>query len=132
MWHVVVWALVAVLAAPWTLACLAAHWLLTGPDWSAGQWQAWVQWLEQWRIPVWLADWLPMASITALKAWLTTLGPWVESLLSHTPALLGWLVPLLWLGWGLGLLVLVMLGAAGSVLVVALRPVPRPAAQPVA
>ncbi|MES2718871.1 MAG: hypothetical protein V4795_24140 [Pseudomonadota bacterium] len=125
MWHVVVWALVAVLATPWTLACLALHWLLTGPDWSGGSVQVWMQWLEQWRIPVWLAEWLPMDGIGMLKAWLTTLGPWVESLLAQAPALLGWLVPLLWIGWILGLLVLVVLGAAGSVLVVALRRPPR-------
>jgi uncharacterized protein involved in cysteine biosynthesis len=70
-----------------------------------------------------------MASVPALKAWLTALGPWVESLLAQAPALLTWLVPLLWIAWGLGLLVLVMLGVAGSVLVVALRQPapPRPA-----
>lgn len=124
MWHVVVWALVALLVVPWTLACLALHWLLTGPDWAGGSVQAWMAWLEQWRFPLWLAEWLPMASITTLKAWLTTLGPWVESLLAQAPALLGWLVPLLWVGWSLGLLVLVVLGVAGSVLVVAVR---RPA-----
>jgi len=129
MWHVLVWALVALLAAPWTLACLGLHWLLTGPDWSAAGVGAWVDWLAQWRIPVWLADWLPMASITALKTWLTTLGPWLESLLASAPSLLAWLVPLLWAGWLLGLLVLIVLGVAGSVLVVALR---RPANKPFA
>ena len=129
MWHVVVWALVALVAAPWTLVCMGLHWLLSGPDWSVGDTDTWLRWLEQWQIPVWLADWLPMASVTALKAWLTALGPWVESLLAQAPALLTWLVPLLWIAWGLGLLVLVMLGVAGSVLVVALRrpAPPRPA-----
>jgi hypothetical protein len=129
MWHVVVWALVALVAAPWTLVCMGLHWLLSGPDWSVGDTDTWLRWLEQWQIPVWLADWLPMASVTALKAWLTALGPWVESLLAQAPALLTWLVPLLWIAWGLGLLVLVMLGVAGSVLVVALRQPapPRPA-----
>ena len=129
MWHVVVWALVALVAAPWTLVCMGLHWLLSGPDWLVGDTDTWLRWLEQWQIPVWLADWLPMASVTALKAWLTALGPWVESLLAQAPALLTWLVPLLWIAWGLGLLVLVMLGVAGSVLVVALRrpAPPRPA-----
>ena len=62
MWHVVVWGLAALLAVPWTLACLGVHWLLTGPDWSGGDVGSWLRWLEQWQIPVWLADWLPMAS----------------------------------------------------------------------
>lgn len=121
MWHALVWALIALLALPWTGASLAAHWLLTGPDWSVGGMQGWMAWLEQWRIPVWLAAWLPMEAVTTLKAMLTTLGPWLEDALAMAPALAGWLVPLLWLGWGLGLLVLVLLGVAGSVLVAAVR-----------
>lgn len=121
MWHVLVWALVALVAAPWTLVCLALHGLLTSPDRAAGRMQAWLQWLEQWHIPVWLAAWLPMEAITTLKAWLTTLGPWVESLLVQGPGLPGWLVPLLWIGWALGALFLAVLGVAGSALVVAVR-----------
>lgn len=124
MWHALVWAPMALLTLLWTGACLALHWLLTGPDWSAGAVQDWMGWLERWQIPVWLAAWLPMDAITALKAWLTALGPWIESLLAHAPALLTWLVPLLWIGWGLGVVVLVLLGVMGSVLVAALR---RPA-----
>lgn len=126
MWHLLVWALVAVVAVPWTGACLAAHWLLTGPDWSAVGAQGAVAWLEQWRIPVWLADWLPMHAITALKTWLTALSPWVEQALSMAPALAGWLVPLLWIGWGLGLLVMLLFGVAGSVLVAAVQRRPAP------
>ncbi len=121
MWHLVVWALVSLLAICWSLACLALHWLLTGPDWAGGNLQDWMPWLEQWRIPAWLAHWLPMQSITMLKTWLTSLAPWMESMLSHAPTLLGWLAPLLWAGWGLGLLVLLVLGVACSTLVVALR-----------
>lgn len=128
MWHALVWAVVAFLAVPWTLLCLGLQWLLTGPDWTAGAVRDWLPWIEQWQIPVWLAVWLPMDAITALKTWLTTLGPWLDSAIAHAPALLGWLVPLLWLGWGLGVLVLLLLGAAGSALVVAMRRPPRRAA----
>lgn len=126
MWHALVWALVALFALPWTLLCLAAHWLLTGPDWSAGGVQHWMAWLEQWQIPVWLAAWLPMDAVTALKTWLTALGPWIEQTLGLAPALAGWLVPLLWMVWGLGALVLALFGVAGSVLVAALRRRPAP------
>ena len=121
MWHAVVWGLMAVVAAGWSLACWGLNRLLIGPDWGADGAGAWMAWLEQWRIPAWLAELLPMASVTALKAWLTAWGPWIESLLAQAPSLLAWLAPLVWLGWALGLLVLATLGAAGSVLVVALR-----------
>jgi len=121
MWHLVVWALTATCAAGWSLLCWALHLVITGPDWQALGDGAWMAWLTQWRIPAGLADWLPLGAIGELQAWLTMLGPWVESLLSQAPGLLGWLVPLVWVGWALGLLVLVMLGVAGSVLVLAIR-----------
>ena len=124
MWHLLVWGLLALVAVPWTLTCLGLHWLMTGPDWSGAPVQAWLAWLDQWRIPLWLADWLPMDAVTALKTWLTLMGPWVERLVAQAPSLLGWLVPLVWIGWGLGMLVLLLMGLAGSVLVRALR---RPA-----
>ncbi|MDO9284872.1 MAG: hypothetical protein Q7U26_08235 [Aquabacterium sp.] len=115
----------ALLAAGWSLACWGLHRLLVGPDWDAGGAGAWMAWLAQWRIPVWLAELLPMASVTALKTWLTAyfaaLGPWIDALVAQAPSLLAWLAPLVWVGWALGLLVLATLGAAGSVLVVALR-----------
>lgn len=127
MWHAVVWGFMALLAAGWSLACWALHRLLSGL--GGGGWG----WLEQWAVPVWLADWLPMAAITALKAaltsWLAAWGPWLESLLGQAPGLLAWLTPLLWLAWATGVLLLVGLGLAGSVLVLALRD-PAPRARP--
>ena len=121
MWHAVVWGLMAAVAAGWSLACWGLNRLLIGPDWGAGGTGAWMAWREQWRSPAWLAGVLRMASITALKSGRTAWGPWGESLLAQAPGLLAWLAPLVWLGWALGLLVLATLGAAGSVLVVALR-----------
>lgn len=125
MGHLIVWALTGLVAGGWSLACWALLHLLDGADWAPGHPGAWLAWLEQWRIPVWLAESLPMAAITALKAWLTAWGPWLESWISQAPQLLAWLAPLVWLGWAMGLLVLAMFGAAGSVLVVALRARPE-------
>ena len=127
IWHAIVWTLTGIGAACWSLLCWAAHQLITGPDWQALGDGAWSDWLTQWRIPAWLADWLPLAAIGELQGWLATLGPWVESLLAHAPGVLGWLTPVLWLGWALGLGVLVLLGVAGSVLVVAIRSAAAPA-----
>ena len=124
MWHLLVWGLVALLASGWSLACWALHGLLSGLGGATDGDPGWTG-LEQWRIPAWLADWLPMGAITSLKAWLTAWqaawGPWLESLFDQAPALLHWLTPLLWLAWAAGLLALALLGLVGSVLVVALR-----------
>lgn len=125
MWHLLVWTLVALAAGLWSLACWATHALLTGPDWAAADPGAWLAWLEQWQIPLWLAAWLPMEAVTLLKTWLTgwlsDWGPWLDELLVQAPDLLGWLAPLLWVAWGLGLLLLAGGGLAGSLLVAALR-----------
>lgn len=120
MWHVVVWVPVLVLLGAWSLLCWAAHALITGPDWSQAP-SAWLGWLEQWQIPVWLSLWLPMEAITALKSAITAWGPQLQDWLAGTPDLLGWLTPALWLVWGLGGLGLVMMGVLGSVLVLALK-----------
>ena len=119
-WHVLVWVLTAVVAAGWSLLCWVVLQLLTGPDWRALGDGAWMDWLAQWRFPAWLADWLPLGEIGQLQTWFAALGPWVASVLAQAPSMLGWLTPLLWAGWALGMLVLLMLGVAGSVLVVAL------------
>jgi hypothetical protein len=120
MWHGLVWGFTAVAAGLWSLVCWGVFALLTGPDWTSGG-SAWWAWLERWQIPVAVAEWLPMGLVTALKAWLTAWGPSIEALVMQLPGWLGWLSPLVVVGWLLGLLMLAMVGAAGSVLVVALR-----------
>lgn len=129
IWHALVWMLTGLCAAVWSLLVWATHALVTGPDWQALGDGAWMDWLTRWRVPAWLGDWLPLGAIGELQAWLTMLGPWVESLLTHAPGVLSWLTPLLWVGWALGMLVLVLLGVAGSVLVVALRSATAPRQQ---
>lgn len=128
MWHALVWLLTAACAAGWSLLCWALHQLVTGPDWHALGDGAWLDWLARWRIPVWLADWLPLGAIGELQAWLAMLGPWVEAAASRAPGLLDWLAPLVWVGWALGLLVLVLLGLVGSVVVAVVRRAVAPAA----
>jgi hypothetical protein len=130
MWHLLVWIPTSLLLALWSLLGWAVHGLLTGPDWTDGA-PAWPQWLERWQIPAGLAEWLPMHALTALKTWLTALGPWLEDLLQQAPALMQWLAPLLWLVWGVGALGLLLVGGVGSVLVAALRePKSKPPAGP--
>ncbi len=123
MWHGLVWGFTAVVAGLWSLLCWAVLALLTGSDGASGgsAWWAWWAWLERWQIPVAVAEWLPMGLVTALKAWLTAWGPSVEALVMQLPGWLGRLSPLIVVAWLLGLLMLAMVGAAGSVLVVALR-----------
>lgn len=127
MWHALVWGPVVLLMLLWSALCQALHSLLSGVGWGDGSPGAWLRHLEQWQIPAGLADWLPMSTITALKTWLTTWGPWLEDLLVQAPAWLAWLSPLVWAGWALGMLGLLLVGVVGSVLVKALRRSPATA-----
>lgn len=131
LWHLLVWIPLALLALGWALLGWAAAGLLGAMDWQSADPAAWLAWLEQWQIPVWLSVWLPMDLITLVKTWLTALGAGLEQLPRQAPALLGWVTPLLWILWGLGLALLLVAGLAGSLLVSALRGAvarqPRPA-----
>lgn len=115
----------------WSLLCRGLQALLDSPAPGQAAEGLWRQ-LEQWALPVWLADWLPMQAITALKTWITSWEPWVSGVLDLAQAWAGWLTPLLWLVWGAGVATLLLLGLTGSALVAALRPSRKPdaAAQP--
>jgi hypothetical protein len=119
MWHGLVWAVVGVLVSFWSAACWSVHALLAGGAGAIGE--AGVPWPEQWRIPLWLADWLPMEAITTLKTLLTVWGPWLAEQLAALPGLLAWLTPLLWLVWGLCTLMLLGCGLVASVAVAAVQ-----------
>lgn len=121
MWHALVWVPVLMVVAGWTALCALAHALLRGLASGGAQPGAWLAWLEQWQIPLALAQWLPLDGLTALKTLITALIAWAEPWLAGMPELLGWLVPLLWLGWSVVALMLLALGVVGSVLVSALR-----------
>lgn len=126
MWHAVVWTPIALLFSLWSLVCWAVLRLVRGAEFGNMN----VTWLDQWQIPLWLTQWLPMHLVTELKTWLTELEPWLEAMLMHLPLLAGWLLPLTWLIWAFGALMLVGVGIVGSVLVFALQEPKRPTGLP--
>lgn len=108
-----VWIVFAIIAACWTgLATIAAQgvaWVGTGvaqgaPAVSgmAGDSLTVPAWLALFIDPAtWAAAWQAVAvAVEHAAAWMPALG-----------TLIGWLVPLVWLFWGLGLVLLVLLAA---------------------
>ena len=110
-----VWVVWAVLAALWTLGAVVTvefmQWALgfLSSDEArelgraVGEWPA-PRWMEIWIDPVW------MARLQSFAQWL------IETARESLPVLgvaVGWLVPLVWVGWGLGLVLMlaVALGA---------------------
>jgi hypothetical protein len=121
MFYALSWFAVFSLLALWSLAAWALHgvavWTVSNASVASGA----AGGLQGLRVPEWLAPWVPPEVAQAMTALLSGLGPVVESLLQAAPALAGGLTVLTWVIWGLGSLLLVLLGAGLHLLVAVLR-----------
>ena len=114
---ILLWVTVVVLGMVWTggIALLAsvANWLAGAGDQVVGA----VQTVAEWPVPAWASVWLDPAWLDGVRAALTwtidasaTYAPWLFEAL-------GWIAPLLWVLWGLGMLVLLGVAGVGHVLI---------------
>ena len=102
LWSVAAWTLHAV--AAWALANAGA---VAGAGPVAGTLQ----------FPDWLVPWVPPQVAPFLSELLAGLGPVVDGLLQAAPALAGGITVVTWLVWGVGSVLLVLLGAALHLLI---------------
>jgi hypothetical protein len=129
-----IWIVFAVTAALWTglayLSVEALRWIadLMSEGVKAGEW---ADLATNWSLPSWLLIWVDAQQVQALQLALVKA---IEQLQGSWPALgktLGWLVPLVWGVWALGMLVLLLLAGLGHWLVgrqSAPKPISRPPA----
>jgi hypothetical protein len=116
---VIIWSVFLLLAVLWTAgAGLLA--LLT--EWSIGLLASGsatdlVDRAGQIPVPAWLAPWLDLAGWRELLQWFTSVLQTVSALLPSASQSLGWLVPLIWILWGIGLVGLLLVTWIGSRLV---------------
>jgi hypothetical protein len=121
MLFVLMWALIGLLLVCWTAAAwglhLAAQWLaglaparLEAATTAAGD--AARQAVTLRGLPEWLTAGLPAGVVEAWLAWAQSFLPSLQSLLVQAPALVGWLSPVILIGWGLGALLLLLAGIA--------------------
>jgi hypothetical protein len=125
MLYAINWFLVISLLALWSLAAWAMHatamWALshggalTGAASEAASGVASAA--EGLLLPEWLPPWVPAEVAQALSSLLSGLAPAVESLLQAGPALAGGLTVATWILWGLGSVLLILLGAGGHLLI---------------
>jgi len=112
---IILWAAFGVLAVLWTLGALivvelvqwGAQAIASGAAVELGRSAA------QWPAPAWLALWLDPAAIKTAQEGLLTGFEAFRSALPWVGSTLGWLVPLVWISWGIGVaLLLAMAGGA--------------------
>ena len=119
MIHALLWSVVALSLACWSLLSWAAHALVSWPGWRAGNPAAWSAWIEQLALPAWLAPWLPAGAFNTVKSAIVASGPLLESVVGSLPIAAAWIVGAVWVVWALGSVILLVLGALGSGLVAA-------------
>ena len=117
-----IWSLTALLATLWTGFIAVVHqltgWLLSAIDTGSLQGAAGsVGGLALPPVPAWLEPWVDTASIAALQSFVVSLVEWLGAVMPSGDALMAWVGPLLWVGWGLVLLTLLALAGLAHVLV---------------
>lgn len=117
MLYSISWFLVLALLSIWSLGVWVLHalvaWSLTGVGALVENSQA----MAQLILPGWVALWVPSDLIGALQAGTATVLPWVQSALSELPSSAGWLLPLAWLLWGIGFVILLVGGVVFHALI---------------
>ena len=106
LWSLAVWALQSV--AVWAVSNAGA---LTGAVSGAGAI----------TLPDWLAPWVPLEVAQWARQLLAGLGPVVESVLQAAPALAGGVTVTSWVVWGIGSMLLVVLGVGLHLLIMLWR-----------
>jgi len=113
---IIIWAGFCVLAMLWTLGALilvelvqwGAQVIASGAALELGSTAA------QWPAPAWLALWLDPAMIKAAQEMLLTGFEAFRSGLPWIGSAVGWLVPLVWISWGIGVVLLLAMAMGAT------------------
>lgn len=117
MLYVATWFAVIVLLALWSLAIWAAHAAAVWTVEQAADLSGTVPAFDGLSLPEPMAAWLPPEVARALEALGSSLGPLVGRLLQSVPALSEVLSVVSWAAWGLGTVLIVLLGAGLHLLI---------------
>lgn len=110
MFYALSWFVVFGILALWSLGAWVFHAAATWAVSNAGTLTGAASGVEDLRLPDWLAPWVPPEIAQAMTSLLPGLASVVESLLQAAPSLIGVLSVATWAIWGLGSVLLVLLG----------------------
>lgn len=117
MFYALTWFFIASLVALWSLAAWALHAVAVWTVSNAGVLTGAASGASTITLPDWLAPWVPPEVAQWVSQLLAGLGPVVDSLLQAAPALAGGVTVATWVIWGVGSVLLVLLGAGLHLLI---------------
>lgn len=117
MFYALGWFVVVSLLALWSLATWALHAVAVWTVSNAGALSSAASGAGTLSLPGWLAPWVSPELVQSMTQSMAALGPWVDSLLQAAPALAGGLTVATWVVWGIGSVLLVLLGAGLHLLI---------------
>jgi hypothetical protein len=117
MFYALSWFVVVALLALWSLAAWALNAVAVWTVSNAGALSGAASGVGTIALPEWLALWVPPEIAQWASQLLAGLGPVVDSLLQAAPALAGGVTVATWVLWGIGSVLLVMLGAGLNLLI---------------
>lgn len=121
MFYALSWAVVFSLLALWSLAAWALHGIAVWTVSNAGVLTGAASGVETLRLPEWLVPWIPPETVQAITSLFAGLAPAVDSVLQTMPLLADGLTVVSWGVWGLGTVLLVVLGASLHLLIAVWR-----------
>ncbi|MCV2367503.1 hypothetical protein [Roseateles oligotrophus] len=121
MFYALSWFFVIALLALWSLTAWALHAVAVWTVSNAGALTDATSGTGSMALPDWLAPWVPPEVAQWASSLLGGLAPFIDSLLQAAPALAGGLTVATWVIWGIGSVLLVLLGAGLHLLIALLR-----------
>ncbi len=117
MFYALSWFVVLGVLALWSMGAWAFHAVAVWAVSNAGSLSGAASGIAGLRLPDWLAPWVPPELVQAVTSLLSGLAPVVEGLLQAVPALAGGLSVATWVIWGLGSVLLILVGAGLHLLI---------------
>ena len=117
MFYVLSWFVVFALLALWSLAAWALHAVAVWTVSNAGALTGVASGASTVSLPDWLGSWVPPAVGQWASQLMSGIAPFIDSLLQTAPALAGGLTVATWVVWGIGSVLLVLLGAGMHLLI---------------
>lgn len=121
MFYALSWFVVVALLALWSLAAWALNAVAVWTVSNAGALAGAASGASTIAVPVWLAPWAPPEVAQWASQLMAGLAPFIDSMLQAAPALAGGLTVATWAIWGIGSVLLVLMGAGLHLLIALLR-----------